>query len=135
MLAHRSRRTRQRAQAIVELAFVLPVLLLILMGIIEFGRIFMAQQTITNAAREGARLGILPTSTVSDVEGIVSTYMNTAGLNGTSTVTVANVGPTVEPGAATSVTVQYQLPILTGSIIPGLGDTISLSHATVMRHE
>lgn len=135
MIANRTRKNRQKAQAIVEFAFVLPVLLLMLMGIIEFGRIFMAQQTITNAAREGARIGILPSSTLADVEGTVSTYMNISGLEGPSTITVANVGPTVQPGAATSVTVQYQLPILTGSIIPGLGQSIALSHATVMRHE
>ena len=135
MITLRTRRTRQRAQAIVELAFVLPVLLLLVMGIIEFGRIFMAQQTITHAAREGARLGILPTSTVSDVQNTVNTFMNIAGLTGTPTITVANVGQSVEPGAATSVTIQYELPILTGNIIPGLGQTIALSHATVMRHE
>ena len=135
MIALRTRRTRQKAQAIVELAFVLPVLLLVIMGIIEFGRIFMAQQTITNAAREGARLGILPSSTVSDVQSTVNAFMDTAGLTGSPTITVANVGPTVQPGAATSVAVQYELPILTGNIIPGLGQTIALSHATVMRHE
>ena len=135
MLANTSKRSRRKAQAIVEFAFVLPILLLVLMGIVEFGRIFLAQQTITNASREGARVGILPTSTGTDVDNAVTMYMNSSGLTQPAVITVANVGPTVPPGAATSVTVQYQLPILTGSIIPGLGDTIALSHATVMRHE
>ncbi len=118
-----------------EMALVLPILLLLVMGIVEFGRIFMTQQTITNASREGARVGVLPTSATSDVQSTVSMYMASAGLTEGSSVTMANVGPTVQTGAPTSVTVQYTLPIITGTIIPGLGESISLSHTTVMRHE
>ena len=47
----------QRGQTLVELALVLPVIILILFGILEFGRIFHSYIVITNAAREGARLG------------------------------------------------------------------------------
>ena len=50
----RSRRD-DRGAAMVEFAIVLPVLLLILMGIIEFGRAYNAQVSIQAAAREGAR--------------------------------------------------------------------------------
>jgi Flp pilus assembly protein TadG len=46
---------RARGQSLVEFALVLMPLLLILLGIIQFGFIFNAQVTITNAAREGAR--------------------------------------------------------------------------------
>ncbi|MGI6488868.1 MAG: pilus assembly protein [Syntrophomonadaceae bacterium] len=48
-----------RGQALVELALVLPILLLLLMGIIEFGRIFFSYLTITELAREGARYGVV----------------------------------------------------------------------------
>src|SRR5450759_2456703 len=47
--------TVSRGQSLVEFALVLPLLLLILLGIIQFGFIFNTQVTITNAAREGAR--------------------------------------------------------------------------------
>ena len=135
IFTHKTTRTRQKAQAIVELALILPILLLLLMGIVELGRIFMAQHTITNATREGARIGSLPSSTTSDAHSTVSTYMNAAGLSGDTNVSMSNVGPTVNPGATTSVTVEHQLPILVGNLIPGLGDSILLSHSTVMRHE
>ena len=53
-----------RGAAMVEFAIVLPVLLLILMGIIEFGRAYNAQVSIQAAAREGAReLALRHTST------------------------------------------------------------------------
>jgi len=50
---------RERGQALVELAILLPILLVILLGVIDFGRVFYAYVTITNASREGARYGSL----------------------------------------------------------------------------
>ena len=47
----------ERGQTLVELALVLPVIILILFGTLEFGRLFHSYIVITNAAREGARLG------------------------------------------------------------------------------
>lgn len=49
------RRSRDRGAAAVEFALILPLLLLVLFAIIDFGRMFNAQITITEAAREGAR--------------------------------------------------------------------------------
>jgi len=48
-----------RGQAMLEFALVLPILLFLVMGIIEFGRIFSAYLTITELAREGARYGVV----------------------------------------------------------------------------
>ena len=54
----RSRRgSRTRAQALVEFAVVLPVFLLILAGILDFGFILYSRMTVINAARDGARIG------------------------------------------------------------------------------
>ncbi|MEA3338815.1 MAG: TadE family protein, partial [Chloroflexota bacterium] len=49
---------RRKGQGIVEFALVLPILLLLLFGIIEFGRIFQAWLTIENAARQAARFAV-----------------------------------------------------------------------------
>jgi len=49
----------QRGAAVVEFAIVLPLLLLVLFGIIEFGFIMYDKHIITNASREGARYGIV----------------------------------------------------------------------------
>ena len=50
----RSRRS-QRGQAVVEFAFILPLLLLLILGITELGRMIMRTNLLTQAAREGAR--------------------------------------------------------------------------------
>ena len=50
---------RERGAAIVEFAVVLPLLLTILFGIIEYGWVFMVRQTLQSAAREGCRLAVL----------------------------------------------------------------------------
>lgn len=48
---------KSAGQALVEFAFVLPVLLLLMVAIVDFGIIFYTQMTVTNAAWEGARAG------------------------------------------------------------------------------
>lgn len=53
---------RARAAAVVEFAVVLPLLLTILFGIIEYGWVFMVRQTLQTAAREGCRVAVLRTS-------------------------------------------------------------------------
>ena len=60
-----SNRKTRRAAAVVEFAVVAPVLFLLVFGMIEFGRMVMVQQVLTNASREGARVGILDGSTTS----------------------------------------------------------------------
>ncbi len=49
--------SRQKGQDLVEFALVLPILLLIMFGVLDLGRLFHAAITITNAARVGARFG------------------------------------------------------------------------------
>ena len=58
--------TQRRATAIVEAALMAPLMLVGTLGITEVGYIYMAKQTVTLAAREGARAGVLPGSTSSD---------------------------------------------------------------------
>jgi Flp pilus assembly protein TadG len=53
---------------VVEFAVVAPLLFLLIFGMIEFGRMVMVQQILTNASREGARRGILEQSTATEVE-------------------------------------------------------------------
>ena len=50
----------QRGAALLETAITLPLVLLVCVGIFEFGRAFQTWQVITNAAREGARMAVLP---------------------------------------------------------------------------
>ena len=53
------RRRRGRGQALVEFALVIPLFLLLLVGLFDLGRAVFAYNTLTNAAREGARMAIV----------------------------------------------------------------------------
>ena len=50
----------ERGAALLEAAITIPMLLLVSVGIFEFGRAYQVQQVLTNAVREGARVAVLP---------------------------------------------------------------------------
>lgn len=62
-------RKNEKGQTLVEFALVLPVLLLLVMGVIQFGIIFSAQIALTNAAREGARAAAVGTKITDQTVG------------------------------------------------------------------
>jgi Flp pilus assembly protein TadG len=131
---HRSVRKRRRGAAAVEFAIVLPVFVILVFGMIEYGRMVMVQQVITNASREGARRAVLDGATTSSVQSAVTTYLTNAAINGGST----EVSP--EPSAAASgdpVTVTVSIPFSAVSWLPTpmyLGGK-TLSASTTMRRE
>ncbi|GAA1061565.1 TadE/TadG family type IV pilus assembly protein [Agromyces bracchium] len=116
-------RGEQGASA-VEFALVVLPLVLILLGIIEFGYIFNQQLTVTNAAREGSRVLAI----TRDTGDAVSAATNAAStLVGTPVITTPTVCPETGPGDAT-VVITLALDTITGleTWVPGL-ETISLT--------
>lgn len=93
---------RSRGQAMVELALVLPILLLILMGVFDFGRAVFAYNSLSNAAREGARVAIVDQT---DVGGIPV---------GATEAASQAVGLGLDPADTAEVEVLYLLPDLSG---------------------
>jgi Flp pilus assembly protein TadG len=87
-----SRRRRlwksERGAELVEFALVFPTLLLVMLGIADFGFLFQRYEVITNAAREGARVAILPGYGDGDVTARVNQYITASGIPGTATTTV-----------------------------------------------
>ena len=81
---------RDRGAAAVEFALLLPVLLLLVFGIIDFGRALNAQITLTQAAREGARLAALGQSNV--VSGTQAAATGLSPVTVTVTSCPANAG-------------------------------------------
>ena len=77
--AARTARRRRDGQSLVEFAVVLPIFLLILAGILDFGLGLYSQMTVINAAREGARLGVVEPGNVSDIDDRVQAM--TGGLD------------------------------------------------------
>jgi len=77
-----TRRSTERGQAVIELALTLPLLLLVVFGIIDFGFMFQRYEAVTNAAREGARLGVLADYTATEAQNRALDYLVASGLNG-----------------------------------------------------
>jgi len=83
----------ERGAALVEMALVLPIVILLFLGMIDFGRAIFLYNNLTNAARDGARLGSTQTPTIntttitSTVETRIATYSGAAVSTGHVTVT------------------------------------------------
>jgi Flp pilus assembly protein TadG len=100
---------RDRGAAAVEFALLLPMLLLLVFGIIDFGRALNASITLTQAAREGARLDALgqPNATV-----VSRTQAAATGLSPVS-VTVTACTPNAGAGVDATVHASYKFTFVT----------------------
>ncbi|MDX1623558.1 MAG: TadE/TadG family type IV pilus assembly protein [Gemmatimonadota bacterium] len=129
-----------RGQSLVEFAIVLPILLALVVGIFEFGRSWNVYQVLTNSAREGARLGVIPTTSEAEVRSTVESYLVSAALDpALAEITIDGVGG----GVGTPTTVQVRYPYefaLLGPVVGMLGDSgipgsVTLTSTAVMRNE
>ena len=119
----------QKGQSLVEFALVLPVFVVILLAIIEFGRLWEVSNVLTSAAREGARAAAVSGPDVAKAITAAQTVLS-AGRITDATITV--LGP--NSASDVSVTIALEYTPLTGSIIPGFR-SFSLSRSTTMRWE
>jgi Flp pilus assembly protein TadG len=133
-------RTEDGAAAI-EFALVLPILLLLVFGIIEFGFALYNKEVITNASREGARYGIIagdPRPTTAQIQSVVTTYLSKMPLVGwnASKATVSVTGAQGASGSDLTVTINYQYSFLVlQNLIPGFNKSITLNAQTLMKLE
>ena len=84
-----SLKKNERGVALLETAVTLPLVLLVCVGIFEFGRAYQTWQVLTNAAREGARVAILTETTDAQVTEAVRSYMSSGQLPAAATASVA----------------------------------------------
>ena len=75
MRAIRGVYVNERGAALLETAVTVPIILMICVGIFEFGRAYQTWQVLTNAAREGARVAVIAGTTDLEVETAVRSYM------------------------------------------------------------
>jgi hypothetical protein len=147
------RRTRlwrcETGAELVEFAFAFPLLLLVVLGIIDFGLLFQRYEVVTNAAREGARVAVLPEyyvpgESVAHVESRVDQYLTAGGLTATPTITVGPVdvpiGGDGQCMKVAQVTVEYPHTFLfVGGIARYFGGTTftetALRATAAMRYE
>ena len=132
--------SRCGGQGLVEYALVLPVFLLITFGIMEFGFLFLQYSTIANAAREGARTGILPVTQACPVDCVrgrarAAALALTTGLD--TSPDKFSVDPTFSvDGRSIVVTVAYTTELITGPVIQAVGgnpEIVLQSTATMNR--
>ncbi|MCG1011539.1 pilus assembly protein [Tepidanaerobacter sp. GT38] len=125
----------ERGQTLVELALVLPIIILILFGTLEFGRIFHSYIVITNAAREGARLGALGKSD----EEIISRIREASPLYQADTrLRIIRLEPNESArnsGVPLTVEVAYDVELVTPIISSILPNPVTLKSTAVMRVE
>ena len=148
-------------QAILEFAYVLPFIMIVILGVIEFGVLFYDQAVVTNAAREGARAGIVFTkdsagnywseeTMQAKVQQTVNDYLQgkliTFGSLSSVTTTATRSGHVYADGidfyeytpetiGTLDVAVSYQYDYLAIPNFMGWGDTINLSAESTMRLE
>ena len=137
----------QRGQALIETALTLPIVLVISISIFEFGRALQVWQLLTNAAREGARVAVLPGSTPAIVQQRALDYMAAGGLqnralNQINVQSNAQIIMSGTPVSAAHVTISYPFnfmllnPIMQ-LIVRGsrVGAPITMTASALMRNE
>jgi Flp pilus assembly protein TadG len=123
----------QRGAVAVEFALVLPLLMVLVFGVIDFGRAFNAQETLTQAAREGSRLAAVcnsstPSSTCADVNS--RTVASAPNLTGMSVQIPSTCPAGVAPaGMDAVVTVRWTMTFSTPlvGLIPGFPSSKDLT--------
>jgi Flp pilus assembly protein TadG len=119
-MAELLRKRHCRGAATVEVAIVFPLLLMITLGAIHYGWLFLKAQQLTNAARMGARTAIRPDATVSVVNSQVNALMTAAGISGYTTTCLSEgtVITDIALDVNTPVTVRITVPAANVNIIP-----------------
>ena len=134
----------EKGAALLEAAITVPIILLISVGIFEFGRAYQTQQVLVNAAREGARIAVIEGTTDADIRARVNAYVTGGGLKTMSddnilvSRAVAMTGTT-----ASSVEVRYPFEFMVLNPVVRLiaptdtktGAPITMSAITLMRNE
>jgi Flp pilus assembly protein TadG len=126
---------RRRGAAIVEFAVVVPVLVLLVFGMLEFSRVMMVEQVLTNAAREGARKAVLPGATTSDVTTVVNNYLTNSGITGANSPTVSPAPDSANAGDPITVTVSVPFNNVSWLPVPMFLGGQTLSATVVMCKE
>ncbi len=120
-------------QALVEMAFVLSILLLLLTGIVEFGRVLNAQLVVSHASREGARIGVV---------GAADDFICLRVTNAAGTLDASKMDIGISPlpherirGTELKVEVKYPVDIVMPFMDKILPDPYWVRGATTMRVE
>ncbi|MBI4485812.1 MAG: pilus assembly protein [Acidobacteria bacterium] len=138
----------ERGSALLETALTFPLVLLLSVSVFEFGRAFQHWQILTNAAREGARVAVLPGTSDEDVSARVQSYLESGRLAEANSSTVAVVRNDViaigedATASASTVTISYPFEFVVLRPLMQLivsestvGEAITMTASATMRNE
>ena len=134
-------RRLDRGMAMVEFVIILPILLMLVFSIVEFGVLFGRWQTLSNAAREGARTAVVyrkdcvAATVEAEVRTRVKNYAAPLGITLTDgDIAVSGVCGASNTSSTVSVTLPYTFKVLPG-FAASVSPTIDLVGNSVMRNE
>jgi len=109
---------RCRGNAVIEAALVLPILLVLAFGTVEFGYFFYLRHNLQGAAREGVRAAIIASATNSDVNSAVASAMTSYGLQNCGYTVSISPNDVSKTGDGTSIIVTVQCNWGTAGVRP-----------------
>ena len=123
-------------EALLEMALVLPILIVLSMGMLDFGRAFHAKSLVDQAAREGVRMAAVPPTDVAAVQARVAAILASGGITGAPAATVSAVDPATH---LITVTATYSFQFVTPGVFKlvgaGVGNSIPMTGRSSMRFE
>lgn len=143
-LLRKNRKEGERGQSLVEFTLILPIFLILVFAIVDFGMGLYSWITVTNAAREGARLGTVGATKDAITARVRDTAGNLDNENLTVKVTncVSGCDTTGDPGESVAVEVDYEYHLITplsnvlGLVSGGdIGPTLTFDSTAEMRLE
>ncbi len=137
---------QERGSALIETAFTMPLILRVCVSIFEFGRAYQYWQVLTNAAREGARVAVLPGTNDGDVTARVQQYLSAGQLASPTSASVdvdvaeISIGAGTRPASTVTVSYPFQFMVLqpvARLVVSGstAGAPITMAAAATMRDE
>ena len=129
---------REDGQSMVEFALILPIFLLILCGIIDFGWLFYNQLSLNYACREGARYAVVHTDENADVQNIISHIENnstTVFSNDGVNIKVTYSSPSDPTSGDVTVDMQAEISFFTPVLSTILGEEKTLTSTVTMKVE
>ena len=122
------RRGRSAGQSLVEMALILPTITLILMGVIDLGRVFYTYEALANAAREGARYCALHPGDTSGTKSQIAGELDTLVVADTSSTQC----PDTAKGNPVTVSIQATFTPITPLIRTITGESMTITASSTM---
>lgn len=104
----------ERGAAAIEFALVLPILLLLILGIFEFGRVFSIQVSLSNAAREGARVMAIQDDQAAARSAAIAAAPGVSPAIGAGQIAISPASCAGVENGTVQVTISYPVALMTG---------------------